>query len=351
MSDPIKGVFESITPTEQQKAKMYREIMNSHKKSQNIEPIRYRKRGGWLKYLAASVFVILVSTYAFTLLNKENTAFALYAYETNTELTSTGAELSTGMIDDSGSMKGNLLQFSVKGKNIEDIRFSVKHQYMDFTDWTENRPSHSMEKQFTIAYGDRSSDYEYLVVDWKPELTIRELTDHSNRTIAGLAEQLRSDIIVMEIAFTNGTTATKALYVTIQTNGKVMVKLQDYSVTDNDFFILKPSQVPLPIRKPEKVIEPNEYADAKYSEVEIQTAEKVAHKYYAKFPKDREIVKINYMKDVKHLSSFISDEYKNWQIIAFEAYEKSMYPDAAARHIVLAREDASKEWIVINEGY
>lgn len=350
MSNPINRVFESFTPTEEQKEKMYREMMKKKINANNHEPTRYRKRKGWSLYLAASVLVVVVCVYVFSSANSDNTAFALYEYETNTELTSAEAALSTGAIDDHGSMAGNLLQFTVQGKSIEKIRFSVKNQYLSFTDWTESRPNHSVEKQFSINYGERESDYGFLLIEWMPERTISELTNKAESTIASLTEDLRSDIIVMEIEFENGTNITKALYINIQASGKVAVHLQDYTVTDKDAFIHKPIHNDrMPRKKPDKIIDPN--ANAKYSQYEIQAAEKVAQKYYAKFPEARQIVKINVVNYLMQLSSYIADEYKDWEIIAFEAYEKSMYPNEAARHIILAREDASKEWAVINEGY
>jgi hypothetical protein len=50
------------------------------------------------------------------------------------------------------------------------------------------------------------------------------------------------------------------------------------------------------------------------------------------------------------LSHGVPDEYKDWQVIAFKAYEKSMSPDIG-RTILLARKTSMQQWIVINEGY
>ncbi|WDC83384.1 hypothetical protein PL321_11560 [Caloramator sp. mosi_1] len=164
----------------------------------------------------------------------------VYAYGENVEITNNGVMLSTGVINDNGEMKGQLMQLYVKGKNIEKIRFSCKNQYIDFTDWTESRSNFSMEKQFTIHYGKKVSDYDYLVVNWNPENTIRELTDKKNNSIVKLSPKLRNDIIVMEITFMNGKKETKAVVINIRDDGKIFAKLQDYVVDPKDDFVLNP---------------------------------------------------------------------------------------------------------------
>jgi hypothetical protein len=351
MSNSINGLFQVFTPTEEQKAKMYREIMK-----QSTEPSRksgsssaYRW-GRWVRTMTACVALLLLSVVVLPFLEGES-SFSVYAYGTDTEITGAGVELSTGIIHDDGSMQGQLLQFNVQGGHIENIRFSSKNQFMEFTDWTEKRQNYSMEKQFTVSYGKKTADYYYLVVNWNPEHTIRELTDHPARTITNLSEGLRNDIIVMEVMYMDGTTATKAIYITIQDNGKILAKLQDYVVTDKDEFVLHPPKNIKPQEKPENVEEPPTYDNAMYSEKEFEAAREVARTYYSRLrlPKEREIVEINYVSNLPQATRFIPDEYKDWQVIAFQTYEKSM-PDIA-RAILLARENSSTKWIVINEGY
>ncbi|PZD95339.1 hypothetical protein DNH61_12405 [Paenibacillus sambharensis] len=351
MPNSINRLFQACSPTEDQKAKMYRTIMEEQRRSSNntiVSPAFSWK--WWGRSAAAFAIIVVVSVYAFVSM-KEEAAFALYAYGTDTEITDSGVELSTGIIKDDGSMQGQLLQFHVQGDDIEKIRFSSKHQYMDFTDWTGKRPERSMKKQFTVTYGASESDYDYLVINWHPELTIRELTDHPDRTIAGLSEELQQDLIVMEIEYRDGATATKAIYITLQNNGKISASLQDYIVTEEDAFVHSPSPGAIPQMKSKEAGEPQNMDSVEYTEEEIKAAEKIAWKYYTRFPKDREIVQLNHTDGFGQVSNFIPDEYKNWQIIVFQAYEKSMYPADTARHILLARENSSEEWIVINEGY
>ncbi|WP_160396134.1 hypothetical protein [Paenibacillus sp. MMS18-CY102] len=350
MSDPINRLFKSLTPTAQQKERMLLEIKKRSIEDQKPAFSHKRRRGGWVKYLTAAVLVVILSVFTLSYINEEDTAFALYVYNTGTELTSSGVEIATGIINDNHSMRGELVQFNVKGNNINSIRFSIQNQYMDFTDWTETRSNYSMEKQFTVVYGSHASEYSSLVVNWNPKLTIQALNSHPDRTIASLNEQLRTDRIVMEITYSTGTKATKALDMAIQEDGKIFAKLRDYVVTEKDQFVLNPQVKPTePAKLPDNRYEPSN-DHAKYSKIEIDAAAKLAQEYYAKFPEDRQIVKISYTENVQLLSSYIQDEYKAWQIITFDAYEKSMYPNTA-RHIFIAREDATKEWTVINEGY
>lgn len=66
-------------------------------------------------------------------------------------------------------------------------------------DWTEKRDEFGLAQNFTVSYGEDESEYYYLLIDWVPNATIRELTDNANSTIAALPQELREDVIVMEI--------------------------------------------------------------------------------------------------------------------------------------------------------
>lgn len=157
------------------------------------------------------------------------------------------------------------MQLYITGKNIDNIRFTCKNQYIDFTDWTEKRPNFSMEKQFTVSY---------------------------------------------------------------VSNPQKGISQQEKKNEDN---------------KPQ-------IQTSKYSKPEVEEAKVIAQKYYSGFSGDREIVSIEYTENSPLLSSGVADEYKEWQIIAFKTYEKSMYSNTA-RTILLARDSSKNNWIVINEGY
>lgn len=78
-------------------------------------------------------------------------------------------------------------------------------------DWTEKRDEYGNAQNFTVAYGEDESEYYYLTINWVPNAIIRELTDNEDSKIATLPEEMRNDIIVMEITFENGKKATKAI--------------------------------------------------------------------------------------------------------------------------------------------
>ena len=80
----------------------------------------------------------------------------------------------------------------------------------------------------------------YLLIDWVPNATIRELTDNASSTIAALPQELREDVIVMEITFENGKTLTKAITVSLLEDGTFFAKFDDYEITAEDSFIDRP---------------------------------------------------------------------------------------------------------------
>ena len=76
--------------------------------------------------------------------------------------------------------------------------------------------------------------------------TIRALTDNEDMTIAKLPEELREDVIVLEITYANDQTDTKALTVTLQDNGQFFAKFVNYKITDADTFVKRPDAKVVP---------------------------------------------------------------------------------------------------------
>lgn len=169
-----------------------------------------------------------------------------YAHGTDEEITQAGAVISTGTIRDSGEMTGHPLMFYLSGEDIATVRFSCKNQQINFMDWTEKRDEYGNAQNFTVSYGEDESEYYYLLIDWIPNATIRELTDNTNSTIATLPQELREDVIVMEIAFENGKTLTKAITVSLLEDGTFFAKFDDYEITSEDSFIDRPDSESIP---------------------------------------------------------------------------------------------------------
>lgn len=160
-----------------------------------------------------------------------------YAHGTDEEITAAGAVINTGTISDTGEMTGHPLMFYLSGKDIATVRFSCKNQQINFMDWTEKRDEYGNAQNFTVTYGEDSSEYYYLTIDWIPDSIIRELTDNPESTIATLPDEFREDIIVMEITFANGKTATKAITVSLLDDGTFFAKFDDYKISDSDNFV------------------------------------------------------------------------------------------------------------------
>lgn len=169
-----------------------------------------------------------------------------YAHGTDEEITQTGAVINTGTISDSGEMTGHPLMFYLSGKDISTVRFSCKNQQINFMDWTEKRDEFGLAQNFTVSYGEDESEYYYLLIDWVPNATIRELTDNANSTIATLPQELREDVIVMEIIFENGKSLTKAITVSLLNDGTFFASFNDYEITSEDSFIDRPDSESIP---------------------------------------------------------------------------------------------------------
>lgn len=214
-----------------------------------------------------------------------------YAYGTGQELTDAGAVMDTGRISDDGEMKGHPLMFYLSGENIERVRFSCKNQQIDFRDWTEKRDEYGDAQNFTVSYGADNSEYSYLLVDWVPDATIQELTDHRDTTIKTLPENLREDIIVLEITFANGKKLVKAITISLLNDGTFFATFGDYSISDKDTFVNRTDSKAIPreilytqgshAKMPQQSDEKQGGAAASAPGNLDPAAEKAAREYYA----------------------------------------------------------------------
>jgi hypothetical protein len=136
--------------------------------------------------------------------------------------------------------------FFLAGEDISTVRFSCKNQMINFVDWTEKRDEYGNAQNFTVPYGEDENEYYFLLIDWVPTGTIRELTDNADSTIATLPDELREDIIVMEITFENGKTATKAITVSLLDDGTFFATFNDYHISEADSFVKRPDSEAIP---------------------------------------------------------------------------------------------------------
>lgn len=169
-----------------------------------------------------------------------------YAVDSNQPITANGVVLDTGTISDSGEMTHHPLQFCLDGAEMKRVRFSCKNQELDYRDCTEQRDEYGQAQNFVVEYGSNTDEYPYLLIDWVPDKTIRALTDNEDMTIAKLPEELREDVIVLEITYANDQTDTKALTVTLQDNGQFFAKFVNYKITDADTFVKRPDAKVVP---------------------------------------------------------------------------------------------------------
>ena len=226
-------------------SKKFSEAMSELDSKYVDEAIHYKKKKNknpfWIKLGAvAACLAIVIAVDGILAPFSGGMIVSAYAYGTDEEITTAGAVMNSGTISDSGEMKGQPLMFYLSGKDIATVRFSCKNQQINFLDWTEKRDEYGNAQNFTVAYGEDESEYYYLTISWVPNAIIRELTDNEDSTIAALPEEMRNDIIVMEITFENGKTLTKAITVSLLEDGTFFAKFDDYEITAEDSFIDRP---------------------------------------------------------------------------------------------------------------
>jgi len=230
-------------------SKIFSDAMSELDNKYVDEAINYKKKAkkaGTIKWgaMAACLAVLVVACGIFFHSNS-GMVVKVYAHGTDEEITEAGAVINTGTISDTGEMQGHPLMFYLSGEDIETVRFSCKNHQINFMDWTEKRDEYGNAQNFTVTYGEDESEYYYLTIDWIPNTIIRELTDNAETTVATLPAELREDIIVMEITFANGKTATKAITISLMEDGTFFAAYDNYKINETDDFIKRVDSVPI----------------------------------------------------------------------------------------------------------
>lgn len=186
-----------------------------------------------------------------------------------------GAVMETGMIRDGGEMVGHPLRFYLTGKRMDQVRFSCEKGKLDFTDWTEQRAEYGLAGNFVVNYGADEEDYRSLVLEWVPESLIQTMTEGTARRIADLPEELRTDKIVMEITFSDGSGEVQAMDISLRDDGRFVVSCGVYALTEADTFVQRSDAEPIP--REELYAPPEAPADGSVP----PEAEQAARAYYA----------------------------------------------------------------------
>ena len=227
-------------------AKKFSDAMSDPDTKYVDEALNCKKKGkkpGWTKWAAIAACLVVVLAVGIFAPFQGSMIVSAYAYGTDEEITTAGAVMNSGTISDTGEMKGHPLMFYLSGKDIVSVRFSCKNEQINFMDWSEKRDECGNAQNFTVAYGEDESEYYYLLIDWVPNTLIRELTDNPDSKIATLPEEMRQDIIVMEITFENGKTATKAITISLLDDGTFFAVFDDYEISKADTFINRPDSI------------------------------------------------------------------------------------------------------------
>lgn len=227
-------------------AKKFSDAMSEPDTKYVDEALNCKKKGkkpGWTKWAAIAACLVVVLAVGIFAPFQGSMIVSAYAYGTDEEITTAGAVMNSGTISDTGEMKGHPLMFYLSGKDIVSVRFSCKNEQINFMDWSEKRDECGNAQNFTVAYGEDESEYYYLLIDWVPNTLIRELTDNPDSKIATLPEEMRQDIIVMEITFENGKTETKAITISLLDDGTFFAVFDDYEISKADTFINRPDSI------------------------------------------------------------------------------------------------------------
>ena len=216
------------------------------------EALTYKKpvrRSAWMRWgAAAACFVLAAVLLAAGILPPlAGMTVTAYAAGTDAEIPSAGAAFATGTINEDGTLSGYPLMFYLRGSGIEIVRFSCKSGQIRFTDLTGQRDEYGFAQNFTVTYGAAAgdeTDYPSLLVEWLPRPMMEALAA-ADTGIADLPADLRQDIIVLEITFANGRTATRAVTIDLQDDGSFRAAFRAYRIRKSDVFVGRADSQPM----------------------------------------------------------------------------------------------------------
>lgn len=319
------------------------------------EAFRYKKKKPIIRVMAAVAACLCICVAIQSLHSAWFAApVTVYAYGTGREIGWTEPTLMDGTITDDGEMHGAPLQFYISGKSIDTIRFSVKNQYISFTDWTEKRKDYGYSKSFMIQYGDEAY-YYYLVINWEPMNLIRTLTDNTEIGIANLTEDEREDIIVMEITYETGKEETCAININLTDEGKFEAEVVPYEISESDTFVLNPDTEAVPAyqdssesaaEESNRMDVENESSHVSLSEADLKRITEFVEEYYVSLSYEATSITPDYEETRRQSSDY--DGYSADEIFVFKV---SIKDDEIPRYITIGSKDGWQECTVLNEGY
>ena len=217
------------------------------------EALTYKKpvrRSAWMRWgAAAACFVLVAVLLAAGILSPlAGMTVTAYAVGTDAEIPPAGAAFATGTINEDGTLSGYPLMFYLQGSGIENVRFSCNSGQIRFTDLTGQRDEYGFAQNFTVTYGAATgdeTDYPSLLVEWLPRPMMEALAA-ADTGIADLPADLRQDIIVLEITFANGRTATRAVTIDLQDDGSFRAAFRAYRIRKSDVFVGRADSQPMP---------------------------------------------------------------------------------------------------------
>lgn len=232
--------------------KQFSDAMGEVNERYVTEALTYRKacRPAWVRWSAAAACLVLAAVLlvAGMLAPLAGMTVTAYAAGTDAEIPSAGAAFAAGTIHEDGTPGGYPLMFYLKGSDIETVRFSCKNGQIRFTDLTGRRAAYDFAQNFTVPYGAAAgdeADYPSLLIEWLPRPMMEALAD-ADTGIADLAADLRQDIIVLEITFANGRTATRAVTIDLQDDGSFRAAFRAYRIRKSDVFVGRADSQPMP---------------------------------------------------------------------------------------------------------
>jgi hypothetical protein len=205
------------------------------------------RRPGWItrSVMAACLFLAIAVAAVLVCAPFGGMTVTAYAYGIDQKITTSGATFITGTLHDDGTLTGHPLLFRLSGKEIDTVRFSCQNGLLNFIDLTEQRDEYGFAQNFTVTYGADEYDQSSLLIDWLPKSVIEAL-QADDTTIASLPESLRHDVIVMELTFADGKSATKAMMISLNDDGTIDAAFQDYTISTSDDFVCRTDSASIP---------------------------------------------------------------------------------------------------------
>lgn len=327
------------------------------------EAYLYKRKSGIKKValqvsIVAAIAAVIVLVYNLMLNDMPyitDSMLKVYAGENEKILETEFSVISTGSVTDNASVSGSPLMFYIENDNIKTVRYSCKNQFIEFY---APEQEYENSKNFTVdyeRYGNNTDNDNYFYdskkLYWNPADMVAKINEMGG--IEALSTEERKDVIVLEICYKDGSEECYAIYIELNDNGKFYGKIQSYTISESDEFVLGDDSISYQEKVSQEMENAKECQELlvetirKYTDNQINNIFLAAKEYYS----DKYYMITDMVLTEMDVSIYAQNtEYEEDELVYIHVWGPEI-DENTWRHMVLGSKDDWETCEIVAEGY